>query len=110
VKVDVHKGVDVVVVAVKGRITSATYEDLSAEVDAALADGARKMLIDLAETEFISSAGLRELLTTAKRIRQLDGELRLASLSEGIREVFDISGLTTVLAIFPSCVEALADF
>ena len=61
----------------------------------------QKLLIDLSDLEYISSAGLRALLVTAKRIRKESGKMCLCGLKENVMEVFEISGFS---AIFDSAV------
>ena len=60
--------------------------------------------------DYISSAGLRVLLTAAKQLKRVDGELRICSLNEVVAEVFDISGFTTIFKVFRSESEALDGF
>ena len=60
--------------------------------------------------DYISSAGLRVLLAAAKQLKGIDGELRICSLNEVVREVFDISGFTTIFKVFGSESEALDGF
>jgi anti-anti-sigma factor len=80
-----------------------------------LAAGARKMVIDCTALDYISSAGLRVLLGTAKRLSAAGaggagGTLRLFGLNETVREVFDISGFSTILAVFATEAAALKGF
>ena len=72
--------------------------------------GAQKILVNFEKLEYISSAGLRVLLTTAKQLKAVDGELRVSGLNEIVKEVFDISGFMTILKVFGSESEALEDF
>ena len=72
-------------------------------------DGGRKLLIDFTALDYISSAGLRVLLATAKRLSGAKGALRLFGLNETVREVFDISGFSTIFAVFATEADALRD-
>jgi len=60
-------------------------------------------------TKYISSAGLRVLLSTAKKLQKSDGLLVLCSLSSTVREVFEIAGLTPLFTIYDSMGRALKD-
>jgi anti-anti-sigma factor len=86
----------------------------SAAAQNSLADlvdgGARKVVLDFGALEYISSAGLRVLLKTARRLTAAGGELRLCSLNESVQEVFDISGFGGILKITPDRDAALASF
>ena len=94
----------VTLVAFAGSLDSNTSPQTQQAVDGLLAGGARKMVIDCTALDYISSAGLRVLLGTAKRLSGAGGAgggLRLFGLNETVREVFDISGFSKILAVFP---------
>ena len=71
-------------------------------------DSDRAVIMDFEKLVYISSAGLRAILLTAKSLQSRDAKLVLCSLSEQIREVFEISGFDKVLAIHPTRAAALA--
>jgi serine/threonine-protein kinase RsbW len=98
---------DVTIVAFAGKLDSATSPLAQQALDATLAAGGRKIVVDFTELDYISSAGLRVLLGTAKRLREASGVLRLFGLNETVREVFQISGFSTILAVFATEDEAL---
>lgn len=62
------------------------------------------------ELEYISSAGLRVLLSTAKQLEPSGGGIRICTLNDVVREVFDISGFVTILNLFADETEALDGF
>jgi len=64
--------------------------------------------LNLKDLEYISSAGLWTLLTVTKRLREKQGRLLLASLKSVVREVFDISGFSSVIPIFESVDAAIS--
>ncbi len=103
---------DVTLVAFTGNLDSNTSPQAQQALDAILASGARKMAIDCTALDYISSAGLRVLLGTAKRLSGAGGggALRLFGLNETVREVFDISGFSTILAVFATEADALKGF
>ena len=70
--------------------------------------GATQLLINLQGVGFVSSTGLRVMLSTAKRLGTLKGNLRISDLNETVNEVFEISGFITILNVFPTELEALA--
>ena len=65
-------------------------------------------VLDLAQVPYVSSAGLRVLLIGAKAAKAAGHRLVLAGLSESVREVFDISGFSTIFSIAPDAEAALA--
>ena len=72
--------------------------------------GAKKILLDMTKLDFISSAGLRVLLATAQELKQDGGDLRVCSLNESVKEVFDLSGFSDLLMVLDDETEALSGF
>ena len=65
------------------------------------------MVMDFEALAYISSAGLRVILKTAKDLKRREGNLILCAMQDYVREVFEISGFDTFLPIVPTTVEAL---
>ena len=91
-----------------GRIdttTSGTLEEvLRRTVDA----GARRLIVDLAAVEYISSAGLRVFLVVAKRMRDLHGRLILCGMPEPVAQVFRLAGFMALFQVEGSRQSAVA--
>lgn len=98
---------DITIVAFAGSLDSATAPLAQQALDGILTSGGRKIVVDFTGLDYISSAGLRVLLGTAKRLRGAGGALRLFGLNETVGEVFQISGFSTILAVFATEVAAL---
>jgi anti-anti-sigma factor len=88
----------VIVVSLTGRLDANSSSNVTNELDSTVSEGA-KVLFDLESLEYISSAGLRALLVVAKRIRADDGKMCLTGLNENVREVFDVSGFSSILDV-----------
>jgi anti-anti-sigma factor len=101
---------DVTLVALAGSLDSNTSPQAQQALDAVLAGGARKVVIDFTALDYISSAGLRVLLGTVKRLGGSGGGLRLFGLNQTVREVFQISGFSAILAVFATEADALRGF
>ncbi len=101
---------DVKVLDFEGKLDTQTSPEAQGELTRLIGEGARKILVDFDKLEYVSSAGLRVLLTAAKQLKAENGELRICCLNELVKEVFDISGFITILSVFPSVSEALEDF
>jgi anti-anti-sigma factor len=101
---------DVTLVAVVGSLDSNTSPKAQQALDGILSSGARKLVVDFTALDYISSAGLRVLLGTVKRLSGAGGALRIFGLNETVREVFDISGFSTILAVFATEADALKGF
>jgi anti-sigma B factor antagonist len=98
---------DAVVVRFDGHLDTTTASDTLAHFDRLVEDGQTRIVADFSSVDFVSSAGLRVLLATAKNIGSA-GSLRLFGLNPAVREVFDVSGFSTILAIFDDEAAALA--
>ncbi len=109
---DIHAAKDgeILIVGLKGRLDANTAPQLEERFVALVDSGEKRFLVDFTELDYISSAGLRVLLMAAKRLKNLNGRIVLASLKDHIKEVFDIAGFSSVLAIYPSDKEARASF
>lgn len=102
---------DVTLVAVAGGLDSNTSPQAQQALDGILSGGGRKLVIDFTALDYISSAGLRVLLGTAKRLSGAGGGgLRIFGLNDTVREVFDISGFSTILPVFATEADALKGF
>ncbi len=95
------------VVQVKGRLDAGSSPELEKEIDALATAGEKILLLDLAELNYISSAGLRVILAGAKKFKAKGGNFSVASLVSVVKEVFDISGFSSIIPIFGSAKEAL---
>ena len=83
-------------IAVSGRVDTVT----APEFEAALKFGdATCVVIDLANVPYMSSAGLRLLLSAHKTMHENGGELQIANLQAAVREVFDITGFSDILTL-----------
>jgi anti-anti-sigma factor len=92
----------VVVVAPVGRIDSTTSGALDAHLMRLAGAGPQRIVIDFAGVDYISSAGLRVMLALAKRTRDSRGALALASLGDGVRQVFELAGFLPLFSVEPT--------
>lgn len=98
---------DIHIVAIAGSLDSATAPEAQKALDAVVA-GAKKVALDFSQLDYISSAGLRVLLGVAKKLRSSGGTLGMFGLNQSVREVFEISGFSSILSVYPSEAEAVA--
>ncbi len=99
------------VVKVSGRVDSSTAPELEEALKTILAADRYRICMDLSDLEYISSGGIKVLISTLKTCKRWNrGDLRLASMSLYIAEVFDLAGLTPLFNIFPDTVEAVGSF
>ena len=95
------------IVSPAGRLDSSSAGALEAVLPARV-QANDKVVLSLADVPYVSSAGLRVLLIGAKAAKAQGHRLVLTGLSESVREVFDISGFTSIFAIEPDVDSALA--
>jgi len=93
-----------------GRLDTNTTPQAEIQINGLLDSGARKFLINFERLDYISSAGLRLLLATAKKLKSTSGDLRICGLNSTVQEVFDISGFSSILSVTATEQEALDAF
>lgn len=98
---------NVIVIDLKGNLDTNTSPDAETCINEYLESGTKKIVINLEQTNYVSSAGLRIFLATAKKITAADGALKLCSPNAVVKEILDISGFSTILDVKSSEDEAL---
>ena len=101
---------EVKVVEIEGHLDSSTSPTAKQHLDELVGGGSNKILINFEKLIYISSAGLHVLLGTVKKLRANGGDLRLCSINQNAREVFEVSGFSSILSVHPSETEALEGF
>ena len=91
------KNEESMVLALKGRLDTTTAPQLEAELNNSI-EGITELTLDFEELEYISSAGLRVLLS-AQKIMNRQGSMKITHVCEDIMEVFDITGFCDILKI-----------
>ena len=99
-KIDIVKQEKGARMSVSGRMDAMTSMDFNQACENLLDEGVENIIVDLGDLEYISSAGLRSLLVAGKKIAADDGKLLLCRLTGMAREVFDISGFSSVFAVY----------
>lgn len=93
---------------VSGRVDSTNAREFEEAIRSVIEDNDRAVILDFEKLVYISSAGLRAVLMTAKNLWQRDAAFALCSMSEIVREVFEVSGFDKIITIHSSKDEALA--
>ena len=75
-----------------------------------IADGNRHLVVDLGQVEFVDSSGLGALISALKVLRAVDGDLKLANLTEQVRLVLEITRLHRVFDAYSTAEEAARSF
>ena len=107
--VNVSKDKKTTLIEVSGRIDSTNANELGGALMTEINAGNLQLVVDLASVDYMSSAGLREIVSALKKVRG-KGDLRLARPSERVLEVLEMAGLDTIFQIFPDQALALSSY
>jgi anti-anti-sigma factor len=91
-----------------GRLDATNAEELTKVLLDAFDTGEDRVVVDLVDLEYISSAGLRSLLVGAKRASAKGGKIVLCRPEDYVKEVFDVAGFSAIFSIYDSTEAALA--
>lgn len=96
------------VMAIRGRIDTATAPELEQNINREIDMGHRKILLNFTGVSYISSGGLRVLLATAKKLKAPEDRFGICGLSPEVQKILKLAGFTSIFSIYPSEGEALA--
>ena len=99
-----------VVISVAGSIDALTAGEMGRFFSEQLGSGEARIVADLSQVDFMSSAGLRAFLGALKESRQKGGDLHIAAPQPGVEKILKMSGFTSILKVYPSVQEAAAGF
>ena len=97
------------VVTVSGRVDSATAPDLEKVLLGLIQSGQKNIVVNLSETEFISSAGLKALLSALMKVRKMvpSGDLVIAEIPPQLKESFDLVGFDRLFRFYDDTLHAV---
>ena len=84
-------------IGLEGRLDTVTSPTLESELKSSL-EGIDALIFDMAQLQYISSAGLRVLLA-AQKIMNRQGTMTVKNVSEDVKEIFDVTGFSDILTI-----------
>lgn len=90
------------IIAVTGRMDAVTAPEFENRLLDWISAGETHLIVDLGGLEYISSAGLRSILTIAKNLKAKQGQIVLCTLRDTVKEVFEISGFSTIIPVCES--------
>lgn len=99
---------EAMVLAPKGSINTESSPKLEKKLVELQAASERRLVVDFRHIDYISSAGLRVLLMTARRVKMAGGALALCSMNAGVTKVFALCGFERDFTIVATCDEAIA--
>lgn len=96
------------VLTITGRLDAVTAPEYEKYIRELIDGGDTRFAIDFANLDYISSAGLRALLVTAKLLKAKGGQVRFASVAGTVKEVFEISGFGSIFQMDDTVSASLA--
>ena len=101
---------EVTILAPRHRVDTNNAPEVEKIIWENIGDGDGKMVIDFSQVNYISSAGLRVLLKTAKQMKKGGGKLGLCNLNDQIKEVLELSGFMGIIDCHDSVDSCIAAF
>ena len=95
--INVKRNENEAIIEIVGRLDTMTAPSLDKTINEEL-DGITSLTLDMNNLEYISSAGLRVLLSVQKKMQKI-GSMKLVGVCEAVMEVFDMTGFTDILVI-----------
>ncbi len=106
-KIDNFKKGDVTVIVPHGSLDIDTRKLFKDVLIGHIDTGATAILVDLSAVDFMTSTGLSALLSTARRLEEVSGKFAVCSLNENVMRVFEISGFSKIMNVYPNADSAL---
>ena len=101
---------EIVIFKLNGNLNSNTSPALEDKIFEAIKNESKNMILDFEDLDYISSAGLRVIMKTAKNLKQSEGMIVLCSMQDYVKEVFEIAGFDAYLPIVSTMDDALNQF
>ena len=101
---------DVLRIAPEGRLDAVTVPAFEAILTENLDQGVSRLVIDLSGVTYVSSSGLRALLSARRRARSVGGDVVLCHMTDRVREIFEMVGFVSLFKVFASVDEAARAF
>lgn len=101
---------DLIILRLKGRLDAISSPGIEKQVFENINNGWHNMLFDFSEVDYLSSAGMRMLLSTSRKLKTLSGQLVVSGVNINVMDVLKMSGFDHVLDIVSSEEEALNKF
>jgi len=105
--IETTKLINASLLTVSGRMDALTTIQFETAIEQLVSSGEEAFVIDFNGLEYISSAGLRSLLSTGKHLSSSNKQIHIANVSESVKKVFDFSGFNTIFHIHNSVNSAL---
>jgi anti-anti-sigma factor len=101
---------NVTLVELEGRVDSSNANLLGEALTNEIDNGHTNLVLDISSVDYMSSAGLRELVSAYKKVKRVAGDLRLVQPSPRVQDILELSGLDTIFQVFPTQTDAVESY
>lgn len=98
---------EVFILHIKGRLDALSSPTAEKKIFDAINNGQQKLLLDMSGVTYLSSAGMRMLLSTTKKLRSISGKMVISGMTPNVLDVLKMSGFDHVLELFKTEEEAM---
>ena len=109
-KIDVEEHQNVLCFRLEGRLDATSTPQLETKINEQVDAGKKHILLDFGRIDYLSSAGIRLLLSATRRLKSDGGQLNMCSVNEDVMEIIKVAGFERILNIFPTEAAAIDGF
>ncbi len=106
----VRKEGKVTIIDLEGRLDVHLSLEIEQQVNNIIDGGEKFLVFNLEGVQYLSSSGLRIFIAAMRRLKQIDGNLKLANMSESVKKIFKVVELIDLFEIFPTVNDAVNSF
>lgn len=110
VKITEKSAGNVTIVSMEGKIDSSSSVEVEKRINVLIERGSKYLIINFSSIDYISSSGLRVMLSSLKRLRKVQGDLKLSCMQPSVRQVFNMAGFTQIFELYEKEEEAVTRF
>ena len=100
---------DVLILYLKGEISSTSLEDFKGVIKTTLEQGHRRLILSLIGIDYIDSSGIGAIMGTLLSVKRVGGDLKIADAEKFVSQLFHILEIEKVIPVFPNVEAALAE-
>lgn len=101
---------DVAILSLSGRLDSVSTPQFAQAIGEQIAAGYYRLVVDLKKVDFISSAGIKEMIRGVQHTRREGGDVRIANAPPQIKQILLLAGVDTIIKLYPNVVGATASY
>ncbi len=110
VKIGEKKAGNITIIFLEGKIDSTSSIEIEKKINDLIDRGEKYLIVNLSGTEYISSSGLRVMLSSLKRLKKVQGDLKVSCTRPLVQNVFNMAGFTQIFEFYDREEDALSRF